>query len=640
MNHFIKKAVVIFLAAVQIIALINPISVYAADKGTERSTTTGIAYSDLDENIQKFIQERKSGTASVSLAVFDNSETLYQSNYGYADIDNKLAVDENTVYEWGSVSKLLVWTSVMQLYEQGKIDLDVDIQKYLPEGFLTKLAYDTPITMVNLMNHTAGWQETTYDIETKDASKIIPLDQALKQSEPAQIYEPGKVCAYSNWGASLAAYIVECISGEDFYDYVQKNIFAPLGMEHTSLAPDCSDNLWVQEQRKLLKCYSITTDSYEDYGQCISYILLYPAGSATGTLNDFLTFAKVFVPEKKEQCPVFKNNDTLDIMLSATSYYGDSAIPRNCHGLWTLPYGVNVLGHNGNTAGCSSTLMFDPESGIGIVIMTNECGETAYNYGLLSLLFGEYTGDETSITKSPNLSGIYTLSRTYEKGYTRIYHILGSLLPLSKTEDEHVYKLSIGQGTLTQKTNNEYIMDNGNGWKYLMYLVKTEDGNTTLQMMSADCNKENTIVFVLKVLLILLGFIAFLYAIIALIRIMLCTAVKKLQHKKYYISTYKVFDISRMITLLSILINAFMIYLIILLPLNGASVTIQKVWWKCTITGIMSIIPVAYTVVLFINNKKFEGTRKQKMSYIMTAVFGGILSLNVWYWQMYNFWSC
>lgn len=446
MNHFIKKTVVVFCAAIQIIALISPISVYAEDKGTveERSTPSGIAYSDLEENIQKFIQERKSGTASVSLAVFDNSETIYQSNYGYADIDNKLTVDENTVYEWGSVSKLLVWISVMQLYEQGKIDLSGDIQKYLPEGFLTKLAYNTPITMINLMNHTAGWQETTYDIETKDASKIIPLDQALTKSEPAQIYEPGKVCAYSNWGASLAAYVVECISGEDFNDYVQKNIFAPLGMEHTSLAPDCSDNLWVQEQRKLLNCYSITTDSYEDYGQCISYILLYPAGSATGTLNDFLTFAKAFVSEKEEPCPFFKNNDTLDMMLSATSYYGDSAIPRNSHGLWTLPYSVNLFGHNGNTSGCTSTLMFDPESGTGIVIMTNECGETAYNFGLLSLLFGDYTGDGTSITESTKLSGMYTLSRTYDKGFTRIYHILGSLLPLSKTEDDHVYKLSIG----------------------------------------------------------------------------------------------------------------------------------------------------------------------------------------------------
>lgn len=182
-------------------------------------------------------------------------------------------------------------------------------------------------------------------------------------------------------------------------------------------------------------------------------------------------------------------------------------------------------------------------------------------------------------------------------------------------------------------------MDNGNGWKYLMYLTNTEDGNTTLQMMSADCIKENTIIFALKVLFVLLGFFSFLYAIIALIRIMICVVIKKLHHKDY-ISSCKVLGISRVITLLSILMNAYMIYLVILLPLNGASVTTQNVWWKCTIAGVLSIIPIGYTVVLFIKNKDFEGTRKQKMRYIMTAVFGWMLSLNVWYWQMYNFWSC
>lgn len=642
MKHFLKKTLIIFLGIIQFFVLVKPLPVYAADMETmeEKSTPSGIAYSDLEERIQKFIAERESGTASVSLAVFDHRETLYQSYYGYANIDQKLAVDENTVYEWGSVSKLLVWVSVMKLFEQGKIDLNKDIKEYLPKGFLTKLAYDTPITMINLMNHTAGWQETTYDIETKDASQIVSLDRALKMSEPAQIYKPGTVCAYSNWGTSLAAYIVECICGEDFNDYVKENIFDPLGMEHTSLAPDSTDNLWVYGQRKLLNCYSITSESYEDLGKCISYLLLYPSGSATGTLKDFLTFAKSFAPDKNERSPLFKNKNTLNIMLSATSYYGDSTIPRNCHGLWVLPYGVNIFGHNGNTLGCTSTLMFDPESGIGIVIMTNESGETAYNYGLLSLLFGAYVVDGTAITVSADLSGIYTLARTYDKGFSRIYHILGSFMPLSKTESKDVYKVSIGQGKLTQVSNNQYIMDNENGWKYLMYLDKMEDGKLTFQMMSSDCIKENTLVFALKVLLVLCGFFAFLYAIIALIRIILCAAIRKLRHKEFEISSYKLFDISRVITLLSILVNAYMIFLVIFLSLDGASVTLQKVWWKCIIIGILSFIPVGNTVVLFLKSKNSWGTRKEKMKYIRTVVFGYMLSLNVWYWQMFDFWSC
>lgn len=642
MKRFIGNMVFVCLTILQIIVFVKPLSVYAAEMITvkEKSTPSGIAYSDLDERIQKFISERELGTASVSLAVFDRSKVLYQSYYGYANIDQKLTVDENTVYEWGSVSKLLVWVSVMQLFEQGKIDLNQNIKEYLPKGFLAKLTYDSPITMINLMNHTAGWQETTYDIETKDVSQIVPLDRALKMSEPAQIYKPGTVCAYSNWGASLAAYIVECISGEDYYDYVKENVFTVLGMDHTSLTPDCSDNPWVQQQRKSLNCYSITKDSYEDYGTCISYILLYPSGSATGTLQDYLTFAKAFVPDTNKSCPFFKNRNTLNLMLSATSFYGDSTIPRNSHGLWAFPYRVNVFGHSGNTSGCSSTLMFDPESGIGIVVMTNECGETAYNYGLLSLLYGDYAGDGTSITKVTDVSGIFTMARTYDKGFLKIYHILGSFMPLSKTENENVFKLSIGQGRLTQKSNNQYIMDNENGWKYLMYLNKTEDGQLEFQMMSSDCLKENTLAFALKVLLVLFGFLAFVYAIIVFIKSVLLVAIQKLSKKEYDIRSYKIFDISRVVTILSILVDSVMIYLVVFLPLGGGAVKLQYVWWKCIIIGLLSLIPVGNTIVLIIKSKNFEGTRRQKRKYVLTAIFGWMLSFNVWYWQMFDFWSC
>ena len=109
-------------------------------------------------------------------------------------------------------------------------------------------------------------------------------------------------------------------------------------MDHTSVAADFSDNTWVMEQRKKLNCYRIMEDIYEDYGTSISYILLYPAGSVTGTLSDFTQFAKAFVPKEGEKSPLFEDPKTLRIMKEATSFYGDSDIARNCHGFWTLQY--------------------------------------------------------------------------------------------------------------------------------------------------------------------------------------------------------------------------------------------------------------------------------------------------------------
>lgn len=638
----IKRLMGLLLAAVMTMVMFGQGAVLA-DQGEEEldgSTPSGITYSELGDKIAEYIEARESGTASVSLAVIDNQETINKTYYGFSDIDSGLKADGNTVYEWGSVSKLLVWTSVMQLYEQGRLDLAEDIREYLPAGFLTKLSYAAPVTMTDLMNHTAGWQETVYDVETSDSSKIISLADALKQSEPAQIYAPGTVCAYSNWGASLAAYIVECITGEDFCDYVHENIFAPLQMEHTSLAPDCSDNAWVAGQRQLLNCYSIYDGSYEDLGPSIRYILLYPSGAATGTLEDFLTFAKALVPQKQEPSPLFEKNGTQDTMISATSYYGDSGMERNCHGLWTLQYGVNVMGHSGNTSGCSSMLMFDPVSGTGIVIMTNECGETAYNYGLLSFLFGSYEPENAAITQSPDISGMYTSMRSYEKGFPKLYKFIGSILPLSKTEDEAVYKLAVGQGTLTQVADHQYIMDNKNGFQYLMYLDKRVDGTQVFEMMSQDIEKENTAAYSIRLLSFVLLAVSVIHAAIMLPAALICTVIKKLRKKSHEDSGSHLWKAGRFAVLAAILLGGVLFYFIILLPLNGGSVIKSDYAWKCILLGIVSLIPTGNLFMMIVSAKNQKGTKRQKMKYIVTAVMGMILSMNIWYWQMYNFWVC
>lgn len=128
------------------------------------------------------------------------------------------------MYEWGSISKLMVWVSVMQLVEEGKIDLKADIQRYLPEDFITNLRFDKPITMIDLMNHQAGFQDT-YFIQTPHKSELTSLEATLRTRQPKQVYAPVEHTAYSNWGAALAAYIVQRVSGMDYVSYVHDHIF-------------------------------------------------------------------------------------------------------------------------------------------------------------------------------------------------------------------------------------------------------------------------------------------------------------------------------------------------------------------------------------------------------------------------------
>ena len=193
--------------------------------------------------------------ASAVVGLFQGDDVLYTGYYGETDIANQIHADENSVYEWGSISKTLIWVSAMQLYEQGQLDLETDVREYLPEGFFQHLSYDEPITMLNLMNHNAGWQETTRPIWETEESAVLPLGEALQAIEPAQIHRPNEVSAYSNYGAGVAGYVIECVTGQDYCEYVHEHIFEPLGMEHTALNPAHSDNAWVYEQRQKMKSY-------------------------------------------------------------------------------------------------------------------------------------------------------------------------------------------------------------------------------------------------------------------------------------------------------------------------------------------------------------------------------------------------
>lgn len=123
--------------------------------------------SEIGGRIEEFVSQHEDTTAAMSVSVFDSAETFYSGYFGYADKENSIVNDSSTVMEWGSATKLLVWVSVMQLWEQGKIDLDADISVYLPEGFLVNQRYDTPVTMTHLMNHSAGYQETYADLFVK-----------------------------------------------------------------------------------------------------------------------------------------------------------------------------------------------------------------------------------------------------------------------------------------------------------------------------------------------------------------------------------------------------------------------------------------------------------------------------------------
>src|SRR4030095_12265782 len=158
---------------------------------------------------------------------------FFAKGYGWADVDKRIPVNpETTMFRIGSVSKLFTWTSVMQLVEQGKLDLNTDINRYL--DFQIPATYPEPITLAHVMTHTPGFEEDSRDLCTTDSAHITPMGKWLPTHMPKRVRPPGTFSSYSNWATATAGYIVERASGKSWDEYIEANILGPLGMEHTT----------------------------------------------------------------------------------------------------------------------------------------------------------------------------------------------------------------------------------------------------------------------------------------------------------------------------------------------------------------------------------------------------------------------
>lgn len=178
------------------------------------------------------------------VVVVADGKILTARGFGYADRDKRTPVDPNrTLFRPGSVSKLFTWTAVMQQVEAGKLDLDVDINRYL--DFAIPARDGKPVTLRQVMTHTGGFEETAKGIVYFDRKYTLPLGAYLKRWVPTRIFPAGSTPAYSNWATALAGYIVERVSGEPFEAYLERHIFVPLNMTHSSFRQPLPANLAV-----------------------------------------------------------------------------------------------------------------------------------------------------------------------------------------------------------------------------------------------------------------------------------------------------------------------------------------------------------------------------------------------------------
>ena len=309
--------------------------------------------------------------AGAVVVVVKDGKILFSRGYGYSDAEKKRPVSpEETQFRVGSVSKLFTWTSVMQLQEQGKIDLDHDVNDYI--DFHIPATFGRPITMRNLMTHTPGFEEVIKDLFGSGAP-FMSLRDYITSHLPRQIYPPGTVPAYSNYGATLAGYIVQRISGRPFDDYVAENIFKPLEMPHSSFDQPLPEPL----KDTMSKGYILASGGAKPF----EIVIAAPAGSLASSGNDMAHFMIAHLQDGQYASARILRPETARLM-HTRQFSMDPSVPGICLGFYEEDRnGHRVFGHAGDTEQFHTDLHLMADQNLGFFVSYNSLGRDDLNAG-------------------------------------------------------------------------------------------------------------------------------------------------------------------------------------------------------------------------------------------------------------------
>jgi CubicO group peptidase (beta-lactamase class C family) len=318
--------------------------------------------------------------AGAVVAVVKDGQIVTERGFGYADVEKRTPVDPKlTLFRPGSVSKLFTWTAVMQQVEQGKIDLDADVNQYL--DFKVPARDGKPVTMRELMQHVAGFEEQAKGIMSEDP-KSPGFEALLKQWVPERVFAPGTTPAYSNYGASLAGYIVQRVSGESFDDYLDKHIFAPLDMTHSTFRQPLPANL----EPLMSKCYSLASEppkGYEIIGPA-------PAGSLASPGEDMAHFMIAHLQNGEYHGNRILKAETAEMMHNSPLTI---LPPLNRMELGFFETNINgreVIAHLGDTQCFHTSLHLFLKEGVGFYVSFNSPGKAGAVGGLRGAMFEDF----------------------------------------------------------------------------------------------------------------------------------------------------------------------------------------------------------------------------------------------------------
>jgi len=416
------------------------------------------------------------------ITVVHNGRILVTRGYGHAatgaDGEPQRLVDSDTLFRIASVSKLATSISVMQLVERGELDLDTDISTYIDVSIPRRFSGD--ITLRNLLTHTAGFEERGKNLVTSESGPF-DLDKSVRQDPPVQVFAPGTTPAYSNYGMSLAGYIVERVSGESFEDYVREHVLEPAGMDSSTFDQPLPERL----AGRMANGYKTTGGRAQPFELIDS-----PAGGMTTSGTDAGRFMLAML--NQSQGSALLEGETWRQMFSpglGADQLGTLAEGKQM-GLGFFDESRNghqIVGHEGGTV-FQAELEIYPNDGSGVFVAVNGEGKDGAAALKDDLMRGfsdrYYPGSEPGAEGGPSVdesrqharvaAGTYTSSRAPMTSFASIREALPSEWNSIDALDDGHLLLRAGESVIEYEEIKPWVWRQVGGSQTLT--VQVEDG--------------------------------------------------------------------------------------------------------------------------------------------------------------------
>jgi len=414
----------------------------ASGAATEKRGTE-LTASDLEAFLDGLLPQQieHSDIAGAVVSVVKDGKVLFEKGYGYSDAEKKTPVSpQDTLFRPGSISKTFTWTAVMQQVEQGKLNLDHDVNEYL--DFQIPHTFGKPTTLRDIMTHRSGLEETIKDLFVASQQDLTPMAQYLPAHLPAQIFSPGTVPAYSNYATTVAAYIVQRVSGQPFDDYVDEHFFKPLGMTRATFHQPLPEAL----KPFMSKGYELGSGKPKPF----EWVEVAPAGSLSASGESMAHWMIMHLQNGR-----YGNVQILRPETAVEMHARQEGWPAGMNAMALGFYeqnmnGHRIVAHGGDTEWFHSNMLLLLDANVGLFVSYNSAGRP--NQGdhrgdlfvkFMDRYFPGAPANEPTLSTAKehaeSVAGSYKISRRFETNILALTTVLGQAKVVADPQDYTIY---------------------------------------------------------------------------------------------------------------------------------------------------------------------------------------------------------